>query len=127
MKEAPPFAPFDEVVISSRELKDKGKTELKVEGVGKDKQAIADMVAQMKQSVEEGIAELEQQGQPGMDQMVKLMKGLKFYSMGLNGTISAEFDGNPANIVSVFVPMFGMRSVDHAAPPVQAAPPAKVP
>ena len=115
MKQVPPIAPFDEIVISTRALDDRGLTQLKLEGVGTDAVAIADTMNQMKQMVGQGIAEMRQQPQPGMLPIIKIMEGLKFYSMGLNGTMSAEIDGNPANIASVLVPLIGVRrSVDEA-------------
>lgn len=114
MKAAPPFAPFDELVLSTRKLQEGKKSLLKLEGVGKDAKAIAQTLQEMKEMVAQGIAELEQQGPPGMEPLLKVMKSIKFYSMGLNGTMSAEFDGDPAAIVGGFFPLLmrGMAPQD---------------
>ncbi len=110
MKEAPPFAPFDEMVLSTREIESEGQTLLKLEALGSDVEAVAAKVTEMKQMVEQGIAEMEGRPQPGMGPILKIMKGLRFYSMGLNATISAKFDGNPANIFSMLMPLLSVRS-----------------
>jgi hypothetical protein len=120
MKEAPPLAPFDEIVLSTRELEGKGKTQLMLEGIGSDAASIKESVEEMEQTIGQGIAEIEQHQQPGMAPIVGLMKGMKFTSKGLKGSISAEFDGKPANLVSLLVSMFASRaahSIESVPPP----------
>ncbi|MFT4547295.1 MAG: hypothetical protein ACI9MB_001241 [Verrucomicrobiales bacterium] len=102
MKEAPPLAPFDEFVLSTSKLEVSGKNRMKLDVVGSDPKAVKASIDEMKQQVGEGIAEFEQVGRPGMESMLELMKGMKFYSMGLNGTISVTFDGN---VLGLLVPM----------------------
>lgn len=112
MKELPPFAPFDEAVMWTREVKATGKVQLKIDGTGTDAKAIAAAMEEMKQGVEQGIGELEQQVMPGSEMLLKVMKSIRFSSMNLTGTISAEFDGNPGDILGTIMPMFmGMRAV----------------
>jgi len=125
MKEAPPFAPFDEMVLSTREIESEGQTLLKLEALGSDVAAVAAKVTEMKQMVEQGIAEMEGRPQAGMGPILKIMKGLRFYSMGLNATISAKLDGNPANIFSMLMPLLSVRSEVQPGPPVQQLEPAE--
>lgn len=129
MKAAPPLAPFDEIVLSTRELDGQNINRLKLDGVGTDAVAVADTMDQMKQMVGQGITEMEQQLQPGMEPLLKIMKSLRFYTMGLNGTVTADFDGNPANVAGIMAPLLGVtRSGIEPAPPVrQPALPPKVP
>ena len=125
MKEVPPFAPYDEITLNTRTLEE-GKVQMKLDGIGKDAKVIADSIAEMKQMVQQGIAEMEEDAFPGTGPVIKIMKGMRFYSMGLNGTISITLDGNPANIVSMMVPLLTARhkEVDHAVPPPPVPPPA---
>ncbi|MGI9243226.1 MAG: hypothetical protein ACR2RV_20680 [Verrucomicrobiales bacterium] len=125
MKKAPPLAPFDEVVLSTRELEGEAQTQLTLEALGSEPQAVADKMAEMKQMVEQGIAEMEQRPQPGMQPILKIMKGLRFYAMGLNATVSAKLDGNPANIFSMVVPLFGVRNAVEPAQPARRVAPAQ--
>ena len=71
--------------------------------------------------VAQGIAELEGQGGTGMAPLLKVMKSIRFHSEGLNGSMTAEFDGNPASMVGGMLTMFSaprMREVPQEAVPV---------
>ena len=114
MKEEEPFAPFDEAVMWTRENKDTGKVTLKIDASGTDAKAIAAAMDMMKQGVQQGIAEIEQQAPPGAEMLLKVMKSIRFSSMNLTGTISAEFDGNPGDMIGTILPMF--LGVRQAAP-----------
>ena len=103
MKDLPPLAPFDEFVLSTTELKEKEQSRITVDFIGSDPKAVTASIDQMKQQVQEGIAEMEQQGVPALEPMLKIMKGVKFYSMGLNGSISATVDGGPANLIGLLL------------------------
>ena len=111
MKEAPPLAPFDELLLGTSGLKEKEKSLLKLEGLGKDANAIAESVGQMKEMVAQGIAELEDRGAAEMEPILKVMKSIEFSSEGLNGSMTAEFDGNPASMVGGILTMFSDRRV----------------
>jgi len=104
-KEAPQLAPFDEAVLTTRKLPNKeNKSLITLEGTGKDEKAMGAVIQEMKAAVKEGIAEVEEAG-PELGPIVKLMKSLKFYSMGQSGSISIEVDGDPASAAAGILPM----------------------
>ena len=75
-------------MLSTREVDGQNLNRLKLDGVGTDAVAVADTMEQMKQMVSQGVAEMEQQPQPGIEPVLKIMKSLRFYTMGLNGTVT---------------------------------------
>lgn len=130
-RQAPVFAPFDTLVLTTREEKD-GALAFRVVGKGKNAQAVANAVGIVKNGLKEAREELAQAVQqfPPAKNFLEILGSVRVESRGGEATLTARLKGSTAVLFSPFlIWTLGMRTrVPPPPPPAEVpAPPAPAP